>query len=96
MLAAVGASACSRRAHTAPGAEASLGETPLREMSVNDVWRHVEASDPSFAVFDANGRARYERGHVPGARWVSADRVAPQVLPADRSKLLVFYCANEH
>ena len=50
----------------------------------------------AVAVYDANGRERYERGHIPGARFVGHDEVTAAMLPQDRAARLVFYCYNEH
>ena len=50
----------------------------------------------TVAIFDNNARERYERGHVPGARWAAYDGITADMLPGDRNTRLVFYCANEH
>lgn len=55
----------------------------------------VAARAPSVAVFDANSRETFDLHHVPGATWVHYDSVTADVLPADPSTPLVFYCANE-
>ncbi len=48
------------------------------------------------AVYDNNGRERYEQGHIPTARHVGHDEVTAAILPPDHGARLVFYCANEH
>jgi hypothetical protein len=63
-------------------------------MTVDELSSMIERGD-RVAVYDANGRARYEQGHVPGARWVGHDPLSAAVLPQDRAQRLVFYCANE-
>jgi hypothetical protein len=47
-------------------------------------------------VFDNNGKDVYEKGHVPTARWVAFSAVKESDLPKDKSRNLVFYCANTH
>ena len=37
----------------------------------------------------------FERGHVPGAKWVEWNKVVAADLPSDRKASLIFYCANE-
>jgi rhodanese-related sulfurtransferase len=47
-------------------------------------------------LIDARDTARrYEAGHIPGAINLPAkqfDDLAPQLLPSDKSKLIIFYC----
>ena len=50
----------------------------------------------SVYVFDNNPREVYEKGHVPGARWVDYKKIQASDLPADKNATLIFYCANEH
>jgi len=47
-------------------------------------------------VFDNNGKDVYEKGHVPTAKWVQFNAVKESDLPKDKSRKLVFYCANTH
>jgi rhodanese-related sulfurtransferase len=47
-------------------------------------------------VFDNNGKDRYLKSHVPTATWVQFNEVKENDLPRDKSRNLVFYCANEH
>lgn len=76
------------------GAHGSASEHALREMTVDELSRMIEGGE-RVAVFDANGRPRYEEGHIPGARYVGHDPVTAAVLPEDRATKLVFYCYNE-
>lgn len=64
-------------------------------MTVDQVQARVAAHDGKTFVFDDNPRDRYDRGHVPGARWVESGDVSAAVLPPDKEATLVFYCANE-
>lgn len=50
----------------------------------------------AFFVFDNNAKSVYDKGHVPGAKWVDHENVKAADLPADKEATLVFYCANEH
>lgn len=43
-------------------------------------------------VIDVNEADNYAFAHVPGARLLAYDAITPEVLPADRSSKLVFYC----
>jgi len=47
-------------------------------------------------VFDNNPKDMYSKGHVPTAKWVSFKDVKESDLPKDKSRKLVFYCANTH
>lgn len=67
----------------------------FRRMSIDDLAGALERRE-TLAIYDNNARERYERGHIPGARWVGHDAVTAEVLPPDRNAKLVFYCANEH
>jgi rhodanese-related sulfurtransferase len=49
---------------------------------------------PDFFVFDNNGKGRWARGHVPGAKNLNAYNYDAAALPADKSATLVFYCAG--
>ncbi len=88
--------ACRRQRAAAGAHEHAAGpEVELPAMTVAQVADTL-ARGERLAVFDVNNRARYERGHVPGARWVSLSAMQPGELPADHATPLVFYCANEH
>lgn len=83
-LAGAGAGAC---AHSnAAGAE------PFGTLTVEQVDALVASGQAS--VFDNNNRDRYVQSHVPTAKWVAFDEVKAEALPPDRSRKLVFYCAN--
>lgn len=44
------------------------------------------------SVIDVNEADNYAFAHVPGARLLAYDSITPDVLPADLSDTLVFYC----
>ena len=90
---------CSRSA-TPPqgGAHATTQPTAEREipgMTVDELAGMIDRHE-AVAVYDANGRERYEQGHIPSAVHVGHDEVTAAVLPPDHGARLVFYCANEH
>ena len=47
-------------------------------------------------IYDNNGKDVWQKGHVPGAKWVAFNEVKESDLPKDHSRKLVFYCANPH
>ena len=64
----------------------------IPELSIADVAARL--GQPEFFVYDNNGRGRYARGHVPGAKHLNVYSFDPAELPADRTATLVFYCAG--
>jgi hypothetical protein len=52
--------------------------------------------EKNFFVFDNNNYERFQKSHVPGAKWVNPYSMESNALPADKSATLVFYCASEH
>lgn len=89
-LALTAAAGCSK--DTAPKGEAP---SHLPTVTVADLDGML-ASGKGTAV-DANGEAtRKKRGVIPGAVQLSDyETYSAAELPADKSKALVFYCANE-
>jgi hypothetical protein len=68
---------------------------PLKELTVDDVAAKIAAHDANTAIYDCNGKERYAKGHLPGAKWVEYDNVTAADLPANKGTLLVFYCSSE-
>jgi rhodanese-related sulfurtransferase len=64
---------------------------PYGTISMDDVEKLV--GKPNVVLIDANPNDVYEKNHLPGAIWW---RTAPlaQLLPADKDRTLVFYCAS--
>jgi 3-mercaptopyruvate sulfurtransferase SseA len=62
-------------------------------MTVDELAGMLTRNEP-VTVVDNNGRARYEQGHIPGARFVGHDEVTaaallpPTATPAPRVLLL--------
>jgi rhodanese-related sulfurtransferase len=50
---------------------------------------------PDVVVVDANPEDVFKKNHLPGARWWRARPLA-QLLPAEKDRRLVFYCASPH
>ncbi len=88
--------ACTRRSASAneQGSASDAPERALEEMSVEALSGMIDRGE-TVAVFDANGRERYEQGHIPSARHVGHDRITADSLPQNRATPLVFYCYNE-
>lgn len=78
-----------------PATAPSTAEREIPGMTVDELAGMLDRRE-TVAVYDANGRERYERGHIPGARFVGHDEVTAAMLPQDRATRLVFYCYNEH
>lgn len=83
-----------RDAQNRPGPSAEAAAHEFASLSVDEVAKLVESGTAS--IFDNNSQERWQRGHVPGAKWVAYNKVQESDLPADKSRQLVFYCANEH
>lgn len=88
------AAACKRNQANSAQAHSTASEQALAEMTVDALSAMIDGHQ-SVAVFDANGRPRYEEGHIPGARYVGHDPITAEMLPQDRATPLVFYCYNE-
>jgi len=67
------------------------GFSDLTIDQVSDLIARKEAD-----VFDNNSKDVYAKGHVPTAKWVSFKDVKASDLPTDKTRKLVFYCANTH
>lgn len=52
----------------------------------------LSALPPHVHVFDVNESDNYAFAHVPGATLLAYDTITADVLPADKSGVLVFYC----
>jgi hypothetical protein len=79
--AALVASGCSHR---------SAAE-PFALVSIEEVERML--GQPDVVVIDANTASIYAKHHLPGAvYWKSAP--LSQLLPAEKGKRVVFYCAS--
>lgn len=95
---AVAAPACKKSNDAAPGEQHSSKDEAFGRMSVDDVdtkLKETKEGKVAFYVFDNNSKSVFEKGHVPGAKWVDPGNLQTTDLPADKEATLVFYCANE-
>jgi Rhodanese-like domain len=70
---------------------ANRSRDPYSLVGVDEVQKMLSA--PDVAVIDANSKETFEKNHLPGARYYKSAPFA-EVLPADKSTRLVFYCAS--
>ena len=93
------AAACNKP-HAEPGHDTvEPGKEPFGKLTVDELQTRMDdakAGKGKLAVFDNNQRSVFDKGHIPGARWVKFDDIKASDLPADKETALVFYCANEH
>ena len=92
LLGLAAAAGCSKSVDKTESAEAA--KVPM--VTVDQVDQAI-AKNAAIAV-DANGNeTRKKLGVIPGAVLLSdSDTFNPAELPADKTKSLVFYCANTH
>jgi len=90
-----------------PDWRAPLEAAGIRFISARELHAMLARGEPLMLV-DARDEVHYQRGHLPGAisipaedapfRFVDLRRpkglLHPERLPADRSRLLVFYCGG--
>ena len=67
----------------------------LKSLTVDEVSSRLALNDGKTFVYDNNDKERYDKGHLPGAKWVKFDNVTAADLPPDKGATLIFYCANE-
>ena len=75
------------------------GKEPFGKLTIDELETRMtaaKAGQGKLAIFDNNQRERFDKGHIPGAKWVKFDDVQAKDLPSDKQATLVFYCANEH
>jgi hypothetical protein len=96
-LAASASVGCSKH-HAAEGSAESdkeaFGRLTIEELETR--MSDAKAGKAKLAIYDNNHRDVFDKGHIPGAKWVDFTDVKPSDLPADKETALVFYCANEH
>jgi len=73
----------------------SRSSANLKSLTIDEVSQRIAVNDGKTFVYDNNDKDRYDKGHVPGAKWVKFDNVTAADLPADKGATLIFYCANE-
>lgn len=99
-LAAVTGCAKPRHDGGATAAQETADEKePFGRMTIEDLESKMAAAKAGqlkLAIFDNNEHERFDKGHIPGAKWVAFNKVTAADLPADKDTTLVFYCSNEH
>ncbi|MFT3698152.1 MAG: rhodanese-like domain-containing protein [Kofleriaceae bacterium] len=96
LLAAVLAVGCAKSADKAPADQKAQVEEKFNFITVDDVDAHITAGTAQ-AVDANNVTTRQHEGVVPGAiQLTDSETFALSELPSDKSKELVFYCANTH
>lgn len=70
-------------------------DAKLKELSVDEVSARIAANDGKTFLYDNNEKERWQRSHLPGAKWLDYEKVTAADFPADKTATLVFYCASE-
>ncbi len=68
----------------------------VAEIKAEDVKKLLD-QEADFVLVDCRPAKPYNQAHLPGAVSIPVDRMSakdPELLPADRDKLLVFYCGG--
>ena len=68
----------------------------VTEIKVDEMYNLLEAHVP-LTLVDARPKLRYDQGHLPGAINISVpklEEMQAKALPADKDKLLIFYCGG--
>jgi rhodanese-related sulfurtransferase len=67
--------------------------TKVRHISALEVMRRLGKGE--MVLYDATMPAQWKRGHIAGAVYLGFDdRYDASRLPADKKKMLVFYCES--
>lgn len=93
-LAGAGCSGGKSEGSSSVAAHEAFGRLSIEEMEAK--MADAKAGKIALFVYDNNDKGRFEKGHLPGAKWVDHDDVKASDLPQDKNATLVFYCANEH
>jgi Rhodanese-like domain len=99
-LATTGLGCAEHRA--APGKDTSTAEADKEafgRMTIDELEAKMaaaKAGQAKLAIFDNNQHDRFDKGHIPGAKWVKFSEYTASEMPADKDTTLVFYCSNEH
>lgn len=99
LLALAAAPACAKSGHDAAKGTGAEEKELFGRMTIEELESKMaaaKAGQMKLAVFDNNQRERFDKGHIPGSKWVQFDKIQASDLPADKDTTLVFYCANEH
>ena len=94
LVLALGLSGIACKKSAPPATPANEAEAEIPALTMDQVAEGIEQK--TLTVIDNNSRERFQKSHVPTAKWVSFLDVKASDLPASKDSRLVFYCANEH
>jgi hypothetical protein len=80
-------------AKSGESAQEAFGRMTIDELEAK--MADAKAGKSALFIIDNNHKEDFDKGHIPGAKWVEYDKVQASDLPADKEATLVFYCANE-
>ena len=69
------------------------GKVAFKTLPAADLVKALAANE-SVHVYDVNSIARYNKGHVKGAKHLDRHLISATTLPADKAARLVFYCGS--
>ena len=70
-----------------------IRKTRVRHISAPEVRARMGSGE--MTLIDASLEAQWRRGHIAGAIYLGFnDRYEESMLPADKKKMLVFYCES--
>lgn len=81
------------------GASSAAAHEAFGRLTVDELdakMADAKAGKLALFLYDNNHKERFEKSHIPGAKWIEYDKIQANDLPADKNATLVFYCANEH
>lgn len=64
----------------------------LRTISPENLQRFIR--EKTATIIDVNSRDSWQKARVPGAHHLAPERFSERDIPADRNRILVFYCSN--
>lgn len=76
-------------------------KVPSEQLITLDEIKSLLAQGPekgAYTLIDSRPPTMYAEGHIPGAMslpYAKFAELAPKVLPADKTRLVIFYCAGE-
>jgi rhodanese-related sulfurtransferase len=73
-------------------ARAADGNEPFGMLTVDQVEKLL--GQPNVVVVDANHEDLYRKSHLPGAVLMKEKEPLAKILPPDKGRTLVFYCAS--
>lgn len=90
---------CSTGAGDGGAKAGESAQEPFGRMTIDELeakMADAKAGKSALFIIDNNHKEDFDKGHIPGAKWVEYDKVQASDLPQDKEATLVFYCANEH